>query len=123
MADLEHVDSELRAIMRPFADRLEIVDDRAGYLSIETRHRQKNDKRLWFGGVEIKKRYVSYHLMPVYLNPGLLADLSPALRGRMQGKSCFNFTTVDPALFGELEELTRRGYEDYRRSGYVGTEE
>ena len=29
----------------------------------------------------------------------------------MQGKSCFNFTRVDEALFAELADLTRRGYD------------
>lgn len=49
--------------------------------------------------------------MPVYVEPSLLVDVSPVLRRRMQGKWCFNFTTVDEALFGELETLTRLGYE------------
>jgi hypothetical protein len=29
----------------------------------------------------------------------------------MQGKSCFNFTKVDEALFAELGELTRTGFD------------
>ena len=33
--------------------------------------------------------------MPVYGLPELLADISPELRRRMQGKACFNFTRVD----------------------------
>ena len=49
--------------------------------------------------------------MPVYGDPRLLADLSPELRKRMQGKSCFNFTRVDEGLLTELTDLTRRGYE------------
>jgi hypothetical protein len=35
----------------------------------------------------------------------------------MQGKSCFNFTSVDQALLGELGELTERGFERMRDSG------
>jgi hypothetical protein len=65
----------------------------------------------WFGGVRVGKRYVSYYLMPVYVEPSLLDEVSPALRRRMQGKSCFNFTSVDEGLFAELTELTRRGFE------------
>lgn len=79
----------------------------------------KNGKRLWFGGVQVKKHYVSYHLMPVYVNPQLLAGISPALKKRMQGKSCFNFKAVDATLFGELERLTGSALVDYRASGYV----
>ena len=62
----------------------------------------------WFGMVRIGARAVSYHLMPIYVRPALAADLSPALSKRRQGKSCFNFTTIDPGLFAELADLTRR---------------
>ena len=80
---------------------------------------QENKKPLWFGAVQMKKRYVSYHLMPVYLNPQLLEGISLELRKRMQGKSCFNFSTPDAALFKELAALTKAGFDDYRQQGYV----
>ena len=44
--------------------------------------------------------------MPVYVFPDLLDGISPELRRRMQGKSCFNFARVDTPLFAELETLT-----------------
>jgi hypothetical protein len=34
--------------------------------------------------------------------------MSPGLRKRMQGKSCFNFTKLDEELFAELAVLTER---------------
>ena len=55
------------------------------------------------------KRYVSFYLMPVYASPELDAAVSPALRKRKQGKSCFNFDRIDEALFAELSDLTARG--------------
>ena len=57
--------------------------------------------------------------MPVYEHPGLLADTSQALRSRMQGKSCFNFTAVDRALFEELDRLTGRCAKAVRQPGLV----
>ncbi len=57
--------------------------------------------------------------MPVYVNPALLDGISPALKKRMQGKSCFNFTKADPALFEELASLTQAGFDDYQAKGYV----
>jgi hypothetical protein len=69
---------------------------------------------LFFGAVKIGKRYVSFHLMPVYVNPELLDGMSPELRKRMQGKSCFNFTRADDALFAELETLTAAGFARFR---------
>jgi hypothetical protein len=43
--------------------------------------------------------------------PELLNDISPELKKHMQGKSCFNFKKVEPALFRELEVLTHKGAE------------
>jgi len=71
-------------------------------------------KELFLGGVQIKKNYVSYHLMPVYMYPDLLEGVSPQLKKRMQGKSCFNFKKVDEPLFLELEQLTQRGVDRLR---------
>ena len=62
----------------------------------------------FFGAVMRKKSQVAYHLMPVYRDPKLLDNMSPDLRKRMQGKSCFNFTRVDDALLSELDALTAR---------------
>lgn len=109
----------LRAIMLPYAANLVLNADRDDAFDLSTEHVMANGTPLWFGGVQVKKRYVSYHLMPVYVNPALLERLSPALRKRMQGKSCFNFTSVDAALFEELAALTAAAFADYRRRGYV----
>ena len=76
-------------------------------------------REVWFGAVRIGKRYVSYHLMPVYACPDLLADISPELKKRMQGKSCFNFTHADEQLFKELAELTQHGYERFKDMGLI----
>ena len=35
--------------------------------------------------------------------------MSPELKKRMQGKSCFNFKEVDEQLFKELATLTKAG--------------
>lgn len=119
MPDFAEVFARLRAIMDPYAGSLEPTVDGDDQLSLTTAHVMKNGTPLWFGGVQIKTRYVSYHLMPVYVNPALLDDVSPELKKRMQGKSCFNFTTADSALLEELATLTQRGFEDYRSKGYV----
>jgi hypothetical protein len=76
-------------------------------------------KEVWFGAVRIGKRYVSYYLMPVYAYPELLGGISPELKKRMQGKSCFNFTRADEQLFKELAELTQQGYERFKEKGLI----
>ena len=68
-----------------------------------------------FGAVRKGKAYVSYHLFPLYTCPELKKEIPPALAKRMQGKTCFNFSDVDEALFGELAKLTQRGHEIFQR--------
>jgi hypothetical protein len=57
--------------------------------------------------------------MPVYLQPDLLASVSAQLKARMQGKSCFNFSAVEPELMKELATLTKAGYAAYKEQGFV----
>jgi hypothetical protein len=59
----------------------------------------------WFGAVQLRKNYVSVHLMPLYALPALRERLTPDLQQRMQGKSCFNFRKSEPAPFDALERL------------------
>ncbi len=65
------------------------------------------------------KNYVSYHLMPVYMNRVLQKRISPELKKRMQGKACLNFSEVNPALFRQLTDLTAACFEVYRALKYV----
>ena len=116
---MKDVFEELRTIMAPNTESLDVKHDDPGNYYVDTFHTMKNGKPLWFGGVQIKKNYVSYHLMPVYENPELLTDISAELRKRMQGKSCFNFKVVDRSLFDELALLTERSLQDYISKGFL----
>ena len=113
--------AKLKAILQPYAGKLVIVHDLADHFYLDTRFVMKNNKPLFFGAVKVTKRYVSFHLMPVYVSPELLKDMSEGLRKRMQGKSCFNFTSVDDALFSELATLTEKGWEAYSEAGYLAS--
>jgi len=119
MQDLAPVYSELRKIMAPYAAKLDAKRDDESELYVDTKHIQKNKKPLFFGAVQIKKSYVSFHLMPVYTKPELLESVSPELKARMQGKSCFNFAASEPKLFKELATLTKASYASYMEQGYV----
>ena len=109
----------LKQVMKAHAGSLECKHDESDNYYLDTRHIMKNKKPLFFGAVQIKKNYVSYHLMPVYVEPALLDGMSAGLSKRMQGKSCFNFREVSAELFTELAELTKAAYASYEKSGYV----
>ena len=89
----------LRALLKPYERQFVVIVDKPGkyYLSTKT-SKTVSGAAIWFGGAEIKKNYVSFHLIPVYAEPALLQTLSPSLLKRTQGKSCFNFTEIGPRI-------------------------
>ena len=110
-ATLQPIFDRLKAILEPYARRMHVSYDGSTAYGVDMADVAERNPTTWFAGVRLGKSYVSYYLMPVYVDPALLDGVSPELRKRMQGKSCFNFKAVDERFFAELEELTRVGYE------------
>lgn len=68
---------------------------------------------------EVGKAYVSYHLMGLYGNTKLSDSMSKELKTRMQGKTCFNFKKIDEPLFKELEEITVKSIDGFKKMGFI----
>ena len=107
----EAVFERLKRILAPYAGRLTVTGDTPALFELGRAGVAGTGG--FVAAVRDGKAYASFHLMPVYAFPDLIADASPELRKRMQGKSCFNFTRVDEGLFTELERLTERGLDRY----------
>lgn len=108
--DFDATFAQLKQIFTPYEAKLHVTANTPDNYSLDTRHVMKNKHRMYFGGVRRGKNYVSFHLMPVYAFSDLTAAISPDLKKRMQGKSCFNFTSPDKKLFAELRKLTKAGF-------------
>jgi hypothetical protein len=115
----QEVFSALREILRRHAGRLVVAADTASSFRLEGGLHPTHRKPFPIAWVNVGKTYVSFHHMGVYARPDLLKGMSQALRARMQGKSCFNFTSVDPALFAELEELTARSFAAFKQAPFM----
>ena len=113
MSDFEAVHERLKQIIRKHADGLVITKDGPAGMALEV---PGLEGKPWgyVAGTRLGKSYVSFYLMPVYASPELDASVSPELRRRKQGKSCFNFTKVDDGLFAELDSLAARGIPGFR---------
>ena len=107
--NFDKVFDKLKAIFQPYVKKMDIAQDNQTYYLLNTRYIMKNKQPLCFGGVRLGKAYVSFYLMSVCASPDLLKGMSPELKQRMQGKSCFNFKEVDEKLFKELAQLTKAG--------------
>jgi hypothetical protein len=112
--DFPTVFDHLKRILKPYAASLNVKSDTADTYYLDGPYSEKWKKELFFGSAQIKKNYVSFYLMPVYMYPELLKEISPELKKHMQGKSCFNFKKVEPALFAELAALTRKSAEKFK---------
>jgi hypothetical protein len=105
------VHARLRGLLEPYASTLFVTaDDPKGY-GLDLAPEGQRDTYTWFAGTRLGARYVSYYLMPVYVDVSLPDGMSPELRRRMHGKCCFNFTKVDEPLLAELAELTKVSFE------------
>lgn len=111
----------LAAILVPYARLFESeMHPRIGYC-LKAKHGERQQKELYFGGVQLHQDHVSFHLFLLYSYPDLEQGLSPGLRHCLHGKTSFLFEPgVDPALFAELERLTRTCFERFRSEGLFG---
>lgn len=103
---LEPVFDELRERFLRSSAGMNVAQDEPGNLVMKTPWIEQGKKEPeWFGAVQLKKNYVSCHLMPLYCLPQLLENVPPELSKRMQGKSCFNFKKPEAELFDAFERL------------------
>ncbi|MFL5685491.1 MAG: hypothetical protein ACJ77D_05500 [Chloroflexota bacterium] len=113
MADFGAVHARLREILVPYDGEYAITRDSPEGVTLEV---PGLEGKPWgyVAGTRVGKRYVSFYLMPVYASAELSHGISPALAKRRQGKSCFNFTSIDEPLFAELERLAAAGIPGFR---------
>ena len=109
----------LKRILAPYTKSLNVNADTRTRLYLETKSASYKGKPLFFGAVISGRAYVSFHLMPLYWDASLSKRLSADLKKKMQGKSCFNFTSPDPKLFRELAKITAGGFALYKRKNLL----
>jgi hypothetical protein len=117
--DFPEIFSALRMILERQAGKLVVRENSPTRYCLEGGLHPKHKKPMPIAWVEIGKNYVSFHHMGVYARPDVLKGMSKKLRTRMQGKSCFNFTSLDEALLAELEELTVRAFEAFQKMPFM----
>jgi|SRR5688572_12105555 len=117
--DFKGAFTKLRAMLKKHERQFKVAADKPDNYYLETRTACYKGKPMFFACVSVKKNYVSFYLMPLYVAPELAKKISPELKKRMQGKSCFNFTAPDEKLFAELRKLAREGLERYRKEKWL----
>ena len=114
----------LRSILARHANTFSVKDDKPNEYTLVTKSPspfpQHKNGPMFFGSVRLGKAYASFHLFPLYVCPELTDGISPALKKRMQGKSCFNFKTPPEGdVSADLERLTAEAVHDWARRKWL----
>ncbi len=106
-AEFPQIFASLRAIMLAAAPGMVVTEDTPTGLTLKTNWLEaRTGQPAWFGWIAVKKSYVAYHVMPLYILPALNDAIPDSLAKRRQGKTCFNFKKADAALFDDIRRLT-----------------
>lgn len=119
--DFAPVFTALRRLLEGHLGYLAVQTDKPGNYHLEAPSILHRKKPLYFAGVRTQKNYVSFHLLYLYFNPTANKALSPALKKRMQGKACSNFSAVDEDCFAELGRLIGDGLKIYKSEKFQQT--
>jgi hypothetical protein len=122
--DFAAVFAVLKPVLMKYSNRLAVTADSSIEYTLATKSAspfpQHKGQPLSFGSVRLGKAYVSFHLMAIYMCPELMKIIPPALRKRMQGKTCFNFRTrPEPELIAGLTRLTEAGFRQWSERKWV----
>ena len=112
--DSNKIFNALKSFLVCYENKLSVLHNTDENYYLNTITNEEHKKSEFFGAVQIKKSYVTYHLMPIYYYPELLDSISQELKNKMQGKSCFNFKHIDDSLFKELNTLTISCFDKYK---------
>ena len=117
-SEFSQIFEKLRSMLKSYSPNLIVKADTSDGYSLDGAYSEKWKKDLFFASAQVRKNYVSFYLMPVYMYPDLLKNISPELKKHMQGKSCFNFKKIETSLFDELTQLTKQGFERFMKEEY-----
>ena len=116
--EFDAVFARLKSIFQKYEPPLVEKKYRPEFYLLMPKVQKTDEPERWFGGVRFGKAYISCYL-PCHGYPDIEKTISPALKKRHQGKSCFNFSSIDDALFAELDRLAKACFERFRQEGLV----
>ena len=123
MENLQRTFSVLKALLKPYQPPLlPKLDDETHYdlwtvKDVVIAGRKKTE--VFFAGLAMRQRYVSFYCMPIYMAPEIKTMLAPELLALLKGKSCFRIRKLDAELMGQIEAALKVGFEIYPRNGWV----
>ena len=123
MSDLTNLFLKLKELMKkyepPFIPKTETNSGYDLWIKKEVTVASRKYPEFFFGGVTLRPKYVSLYNMPMYMSKEITQGLSPALKKKLSGKSCFHFTEMNDDLLKEIEILFEKGFAYFAENGWV----
>ncbi len=66
-----------------------------------------------------QKDSVSFHFLPLYMDPTLKSKLSPGLLKTLKGKTCFHIKSLDSSMVEHINTAIEVGASFYRSRGWL----
>ena len=89
--DFSAVFSALQQMLQPYEEHLSVVPYRPEFYCLQTRKAVHKGKPVWFAAIRMGKNYVSYHLMPVYMNAALQKRIPAGVKETDAGQGLLQF--------------------------------
>jgi hypothetical protein len=124
-ASLDAVFDDIKALLVPYASKFTVregaVRNKRDYhlilqkpLIIDGLQRDE----LWFASIIQQKHNVGFYFKPAYCDTDGKNKLSLGLLEHLDGKSCFHFTTLTPALRKDIAAALKLGLAGYKKGGW-----
>lgn len=114
---------ELKAILKSFSRGMDVRKDDAKSYELYGKKKVTVSNRevdgMYFATTMLRTSSVALYFFPIYTHPREFKGIAPELRKRMSGKSCFQITKADKALFGHIARMVKKGAGIYRKAGWI----
>lgn len=119
MPDLEPVLAKAKALLAPYETYFTKKGECDLYSIRKIEAFGRSYDEMFFAGVKMNKGAVVFYFMPIYTHASEFNDLSPQLRKLLKGKSCFHLKREDPEIEREIAAMLKKGFEVYKKVGWV----
>jgi len=109
----------LKNLLVSVMEGMEVAVDEPCLFQVNTGQLDHKGRPVLFAMVKTGKKEVSFHLMPLYCHPELVETLSPELKKKMRGKTCFHFRKLNKELSDDLEKLVQHSLHILRQKGEI----
>ena len=123
ITDKAEIMGELKAILSKQSKNLKVTKDTKKVYELYGTKKVKVFKKevegIYFASAVIQGGFTGFYFFPVYTHPHEFNDIPAELKKCLKGKSCFHIKKLDKKLAGQIKTVVRKGYNIYKKAGWI----